>query len=114
MSDPFVGILAEMKELHDKKSSDYGSDEDPLNNVRASEKFGIPAWVGAILRGYDKIVRIQAFVRKGKLESESVEDSLLDLAVYSVIALQMYRERKNASSNHSGSSSGVAEKEIPA
>lgn len=90
----FEMILDEMRDLHRKKSADYGSGEDPLANIRASERFGIPAWVGAVIRGNDKMSRIISFVMKGKLENESIEDSLMDLAVYSMIALQLYREQK--------------------
>jgi len=78
--------------MHDKKQADYGSDDDPFANIRASERFGIPGWLGAIIRANDKVSRIQTFARKGELANESVEDSLLDLAVYAVIALTMYRE----------------------
>jgi hypothetical protein len=92
--DEFNKILEEIKELHDKKQKDYGTDSDQFANIRASEKFGISAWVGAILRGNDKMSRIQAFVRKGKLENETLEDSLIDLAVYAIIALTLYREQK--------------------
>lgn len=88
----FTKVLEEIQAMHDKKQADYGSDSDPFANIRASELFGMPAWLGAILRANDKISRIQAFSRKGELVNESVEDSLLDLAVYAVIALAMYRE----------------------
>lgn len=96
MSNPgFLAILDEVRALHDKKSLDYGTDEDPLHNIRASEKFAIPAWVGAVLRQNDKMVRIQSFVKKGKLANESIEDSLIDNIVYGILALQLYREQKN-------------------
>jgi len=90
----FSEILKEMQETHDRKSKDYGNSEDPLANIRSSEKFGIPAWIGAVIRGNDKVIRIQSFVKKGRMENESLEDSLLDWAVYGVIALQLYRELK--------------------
>lgn len=88
----FSDILNELQALHDKKQADYGTGADPFANIRASEQFGIPAWLGAIVRANDKVSRLQAFARKGKLANESVEDSLRDLAVYSVIALLLYRE----------------------
>ena len=88
----FTQVLDEIRAMHDRKQADYGSDDDPFANIRASELFGMPAWLGAIIRASDKISRIQAFSRKGKLANEIVEDSLLDLAVYAVIALAMYRE----------------------
>lgn len=92
LSESFCDTLLEMKDLHLKKGADYGSDQDPFSNVRASEDFGVPAWLGAVIRGNDKMSRLKTFATKRILENESVEDSLIDLAVYSVIALVLYRE----------------------
>ena len=93
--DPrYLALLDELRALHLKKSADYGRGEDPLANLRASEKFGIPAWVGAMVRGNDKMQRIQSFILNGKLENEGIEDSLLDLAAYALLALVLYREGK--------------------
>lgn len=95
--DPrFHALLAEIGRLHDKKQQDYGRDDDPFANVRASSDWGIPAWVGCMVRGTDKIKRLQKAARVGKLANESVEDSLMDLAVYSLIALILYREADDA------------------
>lgn len=92
----FTQVLDEIKALHDKKQADYGTEDDQFANIRASELFGFPAWVGAVMRAQDKIHRIQTFSRKGRLVNETVEDSLLDLAVYAVIALAMHREEEAA------------------
>lgn len=89
----FNDILAEMQALHDKKAADYGRDEDPFANVRASEDFNVPGWQGCLIRANDKMRRLQTYSKKGKLANEGVEDSLLDLAVYSVIALVLWREK---------------------
>lgn len=88
----FEDILREMKRLHDKKQLDYGSKSDPFANVRASEQFGIPGWLGAVLRANDKMSRLKSFAEKGVLANEPIEDSLIDLANYAVIALVLYRE----------------------
>ena len=88
----FENILSEMKALHDKKQKDYGSKADPFANVRASEHFGIPAWLGAVIRANDKMSRIKSFAERGVLANEPIEDSLIDLANYAVIALVLYRE----------------------
>ncbi len=90
----FKSILKEMAELHDRKEKDYGTEGDPLANIRGSEEFGVPAWISCEVRLNDKQRRIHNFIRKGELVNEPVEDSLLDRAVYSVIALQLYREQK--------------------
>lgn len=85
-------MLREMGELHDRKQADYGREHDPFANVRASLDFGVPGWIGCMVRANDKMRRIQTFAQRGSLANESVEDSLLDLAVYSVIGLVLYRE----------------------
>ena len=85
-------LLAEIGELHDRKQEDYGTDTDPFANVRQSEQWGIPAWVGAMVRLNDKIKRLQNFASKGSLANEGAEDSMMDIAVYALIALILYRE----------------------
>lgn len=91
--DPrYLALLDELRELHLKKCADYGVAEDPLANLRASERFDIPAWIGAMVRAQDKMQRVQAFVRNGNLKNEGVEDSLLDGAAYHLLALILYRE----------------------
>jgi hypothetical protein len=89
---PFQTILDEIQKLHDKKQQDYGRDKDPFANVRASSDFGVPAWVGTMIRANDKMRRIQTFAQKGVLANEGVRDSLIDLAVYSIIAVVLYDE----------------------
>ncbi len=78
--------------MHDLKQKDYGRPDDPFANVRGSEDFGIEPWVGAVLRGNDKMRRLQIAAKGGSLSNEGIEDSLLDLAVYSTIGLVLYRE----------------------
>jgi hypothetical protein len=91
--DPrFLRILDEMRELHVLKAQDYGEDEDPLANLRASEDLGIPAWIGTMVRAKDKVKRIEAFVKNGKLANEGVIDSLNDLACYAILARILYEE----------------------
>ena len=91
--DPrFHALLKQMGELHDKKQRDYGRDADAFANVRASEEFGVEAWIGCMIRAQDKLKRLQTYAQKGTLACEGVEDSFLDLAVYSLIGLILYRE----------------------
>lgn len=95
--DPrFHAILEQLGSLHDRKQEDYGAEGDPFANIRASEKWGIPSWVGALVRLNDKVHRLQQFAIKGSLANESAEDSMLDIAVYAVIALLLYREESQA------------------
>jgi len=92
----FYQILDKLAELHGRKAEDYGTDMDPFFNIRASKQWGIEPWVAALIRANDKISRLQAFVQKGRLVNESVEDSLLDLASYAIIALILYEEMKGS------------------
>lgn len=85
-------MLDEMRELHCRKAADYGRGADPFANVRAGADFGVPAWVGVMIRAGDKMHRIKSFLANGSLKNESVEDSLKDLAAYALIALVLYRE----------------------
>ena len=91
--DPrFLKVLDEVRAVHERKAADYGSDQDPYANIRASAEFGIEPWVGAIVRSNDKTHRIKQFVKKGRLENESVRDSISDNIVYYIIALILYDE----------------------
>ena len=98
-SQCFHDILGELGALHDKKQADYGTDEDPFANLRATEDWccptchtPIPGWLGALIRLSDKVKRLQAFTRNGKLANEGVIDSMDDIGVYAPIARVMYEE----------------------
>lgn len=92
MNDRFTEILDALKALHAKKSQDYGGVGDPYANVRGSEAWGIPGWLGAMIRANDKIKRLQSFAANGRLANEGVEDAFKDLAVYSIIGLILYEK----------------------
>jgi len=94
-SQEFFDLCDALKEMHRRKSRDYGcpSGEDPLANIRNGAKFvGIPAWKGAMVRLSDKVTRLAAYNATGRLENESLEDNLFDLASYSLLALLLHRE----------------------
>lgn len=94
--DPrFHALLSELGKLHNRKASDYGTDGDVFANVRASQEFGVEPWRGALVRLNDKVVRLKTFCIKGTLANEGVEDSLMDLAAYSLITLILFREEKS-------------------
>ena len=98
-SQAFFDLCDQLKATHAGKSKDYGcpSGTDPLANIRNGAKFvGIPDWKGAMVRLSDKVTRLATFNATGRLEYEGVEDTLLDLASYSLLALLLYREECNA------------------
>ena len=89
----YFEVLEELRELHTRKSQDYGAPTDPLANIRAGAEFvGIEPWRATLIRVADKIQRLKTFCRDGRLSCESVEDGFLDLASYAIIGLVMYRE----------------------
>ena len=100
--DPrFHKLAEEMVQLHDRKQSDYGNPADPFANITASREFGVEPWIGGLIRLNDKVTRLKAFARKGSLANESVEDSLMDIAVYALASLVLYREEEGESDGSS-------------
>ena len=98
-SQAFFDLCDALKEMHRRKSSDYGcpSGTDPLANIRNGAKFvGIPSWRAAMVRLSDKVTRLATYNVTGSLENESLEDNLFDLASYSLLALLLHREDRNA------------------
>jgi hypothetical protein len=94
-SQAFFDLCDALKDMHRRKSSDYGcpSGTDPLANIRNGARFvGIPSWKGAMVRLSDKVTRLATYNATGKLENESLEDNLFDLASYSLLALLLHRE----------------------
>ena len=90
----FHDLLKTIAELHDKKQHDYGADEDIFANFRLSELSGVPAWQGSVIRMGDKYSRISNFIKKGefKFKEESIKDTLMDMAVYSLITMILFEE----------------------
>jgi hypothetical protein len=93
----FAEILEKISALMLTKNHDYAGDADPLSNLKLCEGAGIPAWKGVCgVRLADKFSRIQNFCAKEALEvkDESIEDTLLDMAVYSMLGMILYRQSK--------------------
>jgi len=94
---PFLELLEELRTLHLSKSADYGSESDPLANIRQGAEFvGIEAWRGCMVRVADKVQRLRTYCRTGRLVHEGVRDTLLDLAAYSLLAIVLFDEGKDA------------------
>jgi hypothetical protein len=96
-STAFIELLGEMQRLHESKSADYGSEDDPLANVRSGADFvNIEPWRGCMVRIADKVQRLRTFCRTGRLVHEGVRDTLLDLAAYSLLAIVLHDEGRDA------------------
>lgn len=94
MNDPFLAVLDEIRQLYLQKQADYGREGDPYANIRAAERFGLPGWKAALIRAGDKMRRLEKYASEGHLTNESAEDSMMDGAVYYLIALVLHREVK--------------------
>jgi hypothetical protein len=88
-------ILDYLWKVHQVKDADY-SGGVPLSNFKTCEQFGVPAWIGASTRLADKWSRFISLMRPDnsgpKVEEETVEETLRDLAVYAVIVLVLKEE----------------------
>ena len=82
----FDGILDELKDLHARKNSDYG------NAAHESYKeFGLISYV---IRLNDKMKRLKSLTKPGceqKVTDEKIEDTLMDLAAYAIMAIESLR-----------------------
>ena len=88
----FKELLKEVGKLHDMKNQDYGTDTDCLANLKGCQRIGLHPATGVVIRLQDKWARIENFFLIGKLANESVKDSLLDNAVYSLLAIQIIED----------------------
>ena len=91
----FFKLLGLMALTHARKNADYSGIEEPLKNLTACEDVGLPAWKGVVVRMIDKWARIKQLTKKAEYygKDESMEDTLLDNAVYSLLCIVLRRER---------------------
>lgn len=94
----FYELLEQMADLHSRKNHDYSGTADPLKNLRAPTRIGIDPFIGVLVRLQDKWSRLEQFANSGELlvKGESVIDTLMDNAVYSLLAIILYEEQKAA------------------
>lgn len=87
--EAFASIVKEMTELYAKKNHDYGNSFDD-----GCDKIGTGYPLGRLL---DKMNRLIACMGKeDEMQiNESIEDTLKDLACYSVMTLSYLRRKKN-------------------
>lgn len=96
-SPAFLKLLDDIRAMHISKSADYGSENDPLANIRSGADFvNIEPWKAAFVRIADKVQRLRTYCRTGRLVHEGVRDTLLDLASYSLLAIQLFDEDSGA------------------
>ena len=96
----FYELLIKQAEIHEIKNKGYGMG-NPFGNFMESTRIGIEPWKGCLIRMQDKVSRIYSLTNKmdnpeykDAIKMESIEDTLLDLANYSLICLILLREAK--------------------
>jgi len=91
--DPrFYQLLDEIAELHSRKNHDYAKTDDPLSNFRKCAAFGIEPWKGVLVRLSDKWSRIEQLAGGKTAQNESLRDSLIDNAVYSLLCILLMED----------------------
>lgn len=82
----FDGICRDLMALHARKNKDYG------NAAHESYKeFGLISYV---IRLNDKMKRLKSLTKPGveqEVKNESIEDTLMDLAAYAIMAIESLR-----------------------
>ncbi|MED3738080.1 nucleotide modification associated domain-containing protein [Virgibacillus pantothenticus] len=81
-------ICKELNNIYKAKNADYGN-----SFAESYKEWGITS---AVVRMDDKMRRLKQLVKyDAKVKSESIEDTLLDLANYSIMALMELRREGN-------------------
>lgn len=84
---PFIDITNSLTKIYQAKNQDYGNSFE-----KSLYKFGL---VASIIRLSDKMNRIESLSQtKAKVESESIEDTLLDLANYAIMTVIWLRKSR--------------------
>lgn len=84
----FMDITTDMTKTYEAKNHDYGNSFDNSLN-----KFGL---IASIVRMSDKMNRLETLVaKKAQVKDESIKDTLLDLANYSVMTVMWLNKNDN-------------------
>ena len=82
----FDGICFDLMDLHRRKNKDYGN--------AAHESFKEFGLISYVIRLNDKMKRLKSLTRPGVdigIKDESIEDTLMDLAAYAIMAIESMR-----------------------
>jgi hypothetical protein len=87
-------LLARLSLLHYSKNSDYSRADEFFENFKMNEDADIPSWEAAFCRITDKYSRLRTVMKnKGNMKvDESLEETLRDLSLISLIMLILLRE----------------------
>ncbi|HBG81471.1 TPA: hypothetical protein DDW69_01375 [candidate division CPR2 bacterium] len=92
----FREICEELAELYDKKNQDYAEKGDTYKNFRENaELWDTEIWQEPLRRLTEKVVRLTNLIKSEKEPNfESIDDSIKDIAVLAIIAMDMRRGNK--------------------
>ena len=91
--DPrFYQLLEEIADLHSRKNHDYAKTAEPLSNFNRAAALGVEPWRGVLVRMSDKWSRIEQLSSGKTAKNESLRDSLVDMAVYSLLCVLLYED----------------------
>lgn len=94
-----------MHDIMKQKNHDYSGSIDPFINFKSVEALGICSTEqGFMTRMMDKVCRITNFMQSGELhvKDESVEDTLMDLANYSLLLMLYIKMNKKPKATFEG------------
>jgi hypothetical protein len=100
-SPEFYKILEEMAELHNRKSHDYASDNNPFGNYIFSGQVGqlfahSPTDLGFVTRLFEKVYRLANLEGSGRTaKNESIDDTERDLCVIMALWIACRRHERN-------------------
>jgi len=85
-------VIEELKKIYKKKNHDYGNSFHKIY-----KRFGL---LSSIIRLSDKLERLETLLTKPSKVDESIRDTLLDLANYSILTIiEIDKEKKNNDTN---------------
>lgn len=88
-------VFEEAAQLHLRKTLDYGADENALRNIQeGADLINVESWRACLIRIADKMSRMRAFCRRGRVEFDGVEDNLIDIVSYAAICLAEFRREQ--------------------
>lgn len=94
-SKEYLQLLEEMKTLHMSKANGYSgvNSEDTWRNFRLAQSFNVTPVQGVFVRMSDKWSRLQSLWQNPEVAGdEAIEDTLMDLASYALIAICLINE----------------------
>jgi hypothetical protein len=97
-SSRFLKLLDEMEDIHRRKNAGYAGENppDPWSNFRMAEMLDVSAFNGCLVRMGDKFARVCNLAKNQANDKvgENIKDTLMDLAIYSLIGICLYEEQE--------------------